>query len=227
MKTKKVLVFAPHPDDDVIGCGGTIIQHVQNGDEVWIVYITYGEAGSLKIAPEELAKLRITEATAAATVLGVPKDHLQFLGWPDGYLEYNPTTLKKMTSLIRKCQPDTVYLHHEKDLHVDHRVTFRLVTEAVERAAGNCFSECGKVPWNVENVYGYEVWRPMGYVQLVVDISAEIDQKLRALAEHRSQLAELQYDEAVKSLNHYRAIMTHRGQFAECFQVAKITHEIV
>jgi|SRR5579859_959360 len=227
MSTQKILVFAPHPDDDVIGCGGTIIQHVKSGDEVRIVYITSGEAGSLKIAPAELATLRVAEATAAAAVLGVPKDHLQFFGWPDGYLEYNPETLKEMTSLIRKCMPDTIYLHHEKDLHIDHLVTFQLVTQAVIRAGGNSFPECGKEPWTVKNIYGYEVWTPMGDPQLVVDISDEIDQKIRALSEHRSQLAELQYDEAVKSLNHYRAIMTHRGQFAECFQVVKITHEIV
>ncbi len=95
----RVLVFAPHPDDDIIGCGGSIAKHVRGGSDVTVVYMTSGDAGSLKYSKGELAKMREAEAKNAAKVLGV-KD-LVFLGNADGYLECNKENLVKTVDLIR------------------------------------------------------------------------------------------------------------------------------
>jgi hypothetical protein len=68
---------------------------------------------------------------------------------------------------------------------------------------------------------GYEVWTPMTRFQYVNDVSAEIEAKLAALREHKSQLANVPYDDAVRSLNRFRGAMTERGVYCECFEVLK------
>ncbi|NLC06620.1 MAG: PIG-L family deacetylase [Syntrophomonadaceae bacterium] len=217
----RVMVFAPHPDDDLIGCGGSIVKHLQRGNTVTVVYLTSGESGSLKYSKAELAQIREAEATRAATLLGLTD--IIFLRNPDGYLEFNRDNLIRIISLIRDKQPNIVYLPHSQDLHKDHLRTNELVLEACNRAGGPWFQECAGEPWSVDTILGYEVWTPLIYVSYVEDITPYLEQKIAALRLHESQLQDIQYDEAVRSLNRYRGIMTGKGQYCECFQILKVS----
>lgn len=217
----RVLVIAPHPDDDAIGCGGSIVQHVRRGDTVHIVYVTSGEHGSPVYEPSELAKIREDEATKGAQILGAQQT--SFLRQPDGNVGYSIDLVNHFIQLIRTEKPDVLYLPHSADGHKDHQQTFQIVMEAVGRAQGNSFPEWGGKAWNIETILGYEVWTPLTHFQYVNDISDVIEVKLNALREHRSQLANVQYDDAVRSLNRFRGIMTERGAYCECFEVLKVT----
>lgn len=217
--SKRILVFAPHPDDDILGCGGTIAYHVEQGQHLKVVYLTSGESGSLEYSKEELAALREREARLATLILGVKQT--QFLHWPDGYLEVRPEYLQKLTSLIRIEKPHRVYLPHSQDAVADHIVTHHLVMEAIRRAAGPWFQECSPEPWQVSTVLGYEVWTPIRSPGLSIDISAFMDIKLAALGEHRSQLQGYSYDDAIAGLNRYRAVMYSNCQYCECFQLLR------
>ncbi len=66
-----VVVFSPHPDDDILGCGGSLIGHVENGGHVTIVYLTSGDAAKWDLGPEDLARVREEEARRAAEMLGI------------------------------------------------------------------------------------------------------------------------------------------------------------
>ena len=81
----RILVLAPHPDDDIIGCGGSIARVTAQGHEVIILYFTSGESGSLEVDPPQLARSREDEARLAGHLLGVR----EFLFWrqPDGFLQ--------------------------------------------------------------------------------------------------------------------------------------------
>ncbi|MGI6647688.1 MAG: PIG-L deacetylase family protein [Bacillota bacterium] len=217
----RVMVFAPHPDDDLIGCGGSIVKHLQCGNTVTVVYLTSGESGSLKYSKTELAQIREAEAVRAATLLGLTD--IIFLRNPDGYLEFNRDNLIRITGLIRDKQPNIVYLPHNQDLHKDHLRTNELVLEACNRAVGPWFQECTGEPWSVDTILGYEVWTPLINVSYVEDITPYLEQKIAALRLHESQLQDIQYDEAVRSLNRYRGIMTGKGQYCECFQILKVS----
>ena len=217
----RVLVIAPHPDDDAIGCGGSIVQHVRRGDTVHIIYVTSGEHGSPVYEPSELAKIREDEATKGAQILGAQQT--TFLRQPDGNVGYSIDLVNHFIQLIRTEKPDVLYLPHSADGHKDHQQTFQIVMEAVGRAQGNSFPEWGGKAWNIETILGYEVWTPLTHFQYVNDISDVIEVKLNALREHRSQLANVQYDDAVRSLNRFRGIMTERGAYCECFEVLKVT----
>lgn len=216
---KKVLVFAPHPDDDIIACGGSIAKHIQNGNSVSIVYISSGEAGSLSSTPEALADIREEEARRAAGLLGV--DDLLFLRLADGYISFERKALEDLVRLIRNKKPDWVYLPHEAESVRDHRQTHDLVMEACKRAAGPWFGDCGRDIWSVETILAYEVWTPLQNVAVTVDVTDFMSQKLAALRAHQSQLTDIAYDQAVEGLNRYRGITSGAGKYCECFQVIK------
>jgi LmbE family N-acetylglucosaminyl deacetylase len=217
----RVLVIAPHPDDDAIGCGGSIVQHVQRGDTVHVVYVTSGEHGSPIYEPSELAEIREQEAAKGAQILGAQQT--TFLRQPDGNVSYSIDLVNHFIQLIRTEKPDALYLPHSADGHKDHQQTFQIVMEAVGRAQGNSFPEWGGKSWNIETILGYEVWTPLTHFQYVNDITDVIEIKLNALREHQSQLANIQYDEAVRSLNRFRGVMTERGAYCECFEVLKVS----
>lgn len=216
---KKIMVFAPHPDDDVLGCGGSIAKHARQGCHIITVYMTSGEAGSLACSASELAALRENEARQASALLGV--NETVFLRNPDGYLAYNRDNLVKIVSLLRANKPDIVYLPHPLDGVEDHRVTCKLAQEACRRSSGPWFQECQGAPWEVKTILAYEVWTPLQGVSYIENITPYMEQKLNALRLHASQLKDIQYDEAIRGLNQYRGIMSGKGQYCECFQVLK------
>lgn len=221
----RILVFSPHPDDDVIGCGGSIAKHVTQDNEVIIVYMTSGEAGSLGYAKKELAKIREKEAREAAEILGVGVQDLIFLrnrvGNRDGYLEYNEKNLVEIINIIRAKKPNVVYIPHKNDAHKDHMKTNELVVESIGRAGGPWFPECKGEPWLVATVLCYEVWTPLLNCSYASDITDFFELKVKALKKHASQTADIQYVEAVKGLNRYRGMMSGKGKYCECFQVLK------
>jgi N-acetylglucosamine malate deacetylase 1 len=216
----QALVVAPHPDDDIIGCGGSIIRHIRKGHRVTAVYMTSGEAGSLELPKEELRRIREAEAGEAASLMGF--DDLIFLRNADGHLSINPENVTSLTRLIRAKRPEIIYFPHAGEGCRDHRITHEICAEALKRARGPWFQECPGEPWSVESVLCYEVWTPIAEVSYAEDISDCIDLKLKALRCHRSQLASIPYDEAVRGLNRYRGIMTNRGNHCECFQILNI-----
>lgn len=219
---KRVLAFAAHPDDDLIGCGGSLAKHVKLGNRVSVCYVTSGEAGSLEHSREELAKIREDETKKAAEIIGLAD--VVFLRNRDGYLEYNEATLTQLVELIRKRQPHVVYVHHHLDAHEDHKVTSLLVNEAIGRAGAPMFQEYKGKPWSVETVLTYEVWTPLSSFNYVEDISEFMSIKTAALRKHQSQIRTIRYDEATEGLARYRGAMTGKGKYCEVFAVNKVTH---
>lgn len=217
---KKIIVFAPHPDDDLLGCGGSMAKHVSQGNEITVVYMTSGEAGSLLDNKNKLAKIREKEVSEASKILGIK--NLIFLRNPDGYLEYNQKSIIKITSLIREGKPDLVYLPHRSDAHKDHIKTYELVTEAINRASRSSFQECKGKPWSIATVLCYEIWTPLQEISYIENIEEFIDLKMQAFEQHKSQIKKNKYNDAIKGLNRYRGIMTGMGKYCECFQVLKI-----
>jgi len=185
-----VLVVAPHPDDEVLGCGGSIVGHVGAGRQVFVVYLTSGERGSPWHAPGELGVLREREATEAMKVLGVPAENLLFLRIPDGGID--PAALDQVGAVVevlRRIRPVLLYLPHPDDASFDHREAFRLCWRAAGMAGSRNFPEWGPDPHWVAAVLGYEVWSPIAGPGYYEDITDHLDRKLAALACYGSQAA--------------------------------------
>ncbi|MEN6390364.1 MAG: PIG-L deacetylase family protein [Syntrophomonas sp.] len=215
----RIMVFAPHPDDDVLGCGGSIVKHREKGRQVRVVFLTSGEAGSPVYQPGGLSRVREEEAAQALRILDVEEP--VFLGLTDGGIEVNSGSLDLVVGLLRRERPDIIYLPHARDIHRDHLKTHELVLEACRRAAGPWHPQCGEQAWEVAWILAYEIWAPLNEVNMVEDISPYIDIKIEALRRHTSQLKHIAYDEGIRGLNRFRGVSSGRGDYCECFQVLK------
>lgn len=222
---KTVMVLAPHMDDEVLGCGGTLAKHIQAGAHVTVVYMTDGGRGDVALNEAELrpdqrreaqaalVALRKAEAARAAKLLGI--QGIIYLDYPDGALRVDAGSVAKMDELLRALRPDHVYLPFVMDLHEDHWQTNCIFYEAARRlpAAQTVQLTC----------LGYEIWTPL-FANRVVDISDVIELKLRAVAEFQSQLLQVDYKRCVEGLNTYRAMVQMRGiGYAEAFFVCPLS----
>src|SRR5437868_421813 len=113
-----VLVVAPHPDDESIGCGGALRQHVERGDHVAAVYLTSGELGLKKLKREEAWAVREQEAHRAAKILGLAKP--LFLRFPDWTLgEHVEATAAALVSVLKAEVAEMIYVPHPLEWHPD------------------------------------------------------------------------------------------------------------
>ncbi|MHA1267714.1 MAG: PIG-L deacetylase family protein [Candidatus Helarchaeota archaeon] len=137
----RIIVFAPHPDDETLGCGGTIAKRISEGYEVLIIIITDGRHSFLKVlgidtnpTPEELKEIRKEEVKKATRILGVPEQNLIFLDFVDGMLEKNNDKAEeKITEILNKNRPVEVYYPYRKDGHPDHRATNQIVKNSIRK----------------------------------------------------------------------------------------------
>jgi LmbE family N-acetylglucosaminyl deacetylase len=137
----KVIVFAPHPDDETLGCGGTIAKKLAEGYDVLIVVLTDGRFLLLRSfgidcnpTPEEVKEIRRGEVLRATKILGLTKEKVVFLDFIDGTLEENEKAVEeKVTAILEKYVPSEIYFPYEKDGHPDHQAANRIVRRAVEK----------------------------------------------------------------------------------------------
>src|SRR5437773_9361748 len=109
-----ILVIAPHPDDEALGCGGAIRLHANRGDRVVCVYLTSGELGLKHLPIAEAHQIRESEARAAAQILGIANVH--FLRQPDWFLaDFVKPTSDMLGEILCREQPKLVYLPHPND----------------------------------------------------------------------------------------------------------------
>ena len=142
LSQKSALVFAPHQDDEVLGCGGIIALKREQGVPVKVVFVTDGggsHKGNSKITREEIVQIRKQEALTALNILGVPSKDVHFLNKCDGALHKmteaeQQQTLEEMAQLLGDFHPQEVYVTHSKDRSPDHETTYQLVTEAIAKA---------------------------------------------------------------------------------------------
>lgn len=200
-----VLVVAPHPDDEAIGCGGALLRHVADGDAVHVAFLTSGELGLPTLEPQAAWQVREAEAASAAQVLGV-RSHV-FLRQPDWYLEQHiDDTVTRLSHLLDSCSPQIVYAPHGADSHPDHRAAHRIAAAAAAR----CGLERGAL-------FGYEVWTPLPTFSVIKDITEVMPGKLAAIRCYVSQLESFDYLRAAVGLATYRGALAARTSYAEVF----------
>jgi len=195
-RIERVLVVTAHPDDSEFGAGGTVARFTREGREVVYVIVTNGSKGSSDRAmtAERLARIREEEQRNAARVLGV--EHVVLLGFEDGELEDTHALRLAVTREIRRWRPDLIVTqnpHRTYNLyasHRDHRITAGVVLDCVYPLARDhmAFPELlpEYEPHKVREIYLMQWENP----HVVVDVTDTMDLKLKALACHRSQIAD-------------------------------------
>jgi LmbE family N-acetylglucosaminyl deacetylase len=202
-----ILVIAPHPDDEVIGCGGSLIKYTRRGDRVVAIFLTSGELGLKHLARESAWQIRETEAKKCAKILGIAAIHfLRLPDWTAG--DHIKDGGARLVPILKQEQPEIIYLPHPQEWHPDHQAALTIL-KAARRSGRGFRSPQGR---------GYEVWTPITRYEHVENITAEFPSKVRALRAYRSQLDGFDYERAVRGLNQFRGALAGRCRFAEVFQ---------
>jgi LmbE family N-acetylglucosaminyl deacetylase/glycosyltransferase involved in cell wall biosynthesis len=189
LRGERLLVLAPHPDDEVIGCGGVVAQHLREHRAVRIVIATDGAEGGSPVAREDESRRGIALLGTAAVV---------FLGFSDRTLGEDAAEL--IRAQLLDFRPDLVLVPSPVEIHPDHVALARAFCGAVQRDE-TLFADLA-----VTRVAFYEVSAPLPRPNALVDISDVAEAKYAAVAEHASQLALHDYVGYARGLNTYRAM---------------------
>lgn len=136
----RLLVLAPHPDDETLGCGATVIRTILRGGDVLVLAATDGRSAQPEADPKVMAATRRGELAAATKVLGLSPEQVRILGFPDGELSRHEDPLAaSLAALVRSWQPTTVLVSAVCDPHPDHAALGRAARRAMAGQKGALF----------------------------------------------------------------------------------------
>ena len=218
----KTLVVAPHPDDELLGCGGTLLRRTAEGGTVgWLLMTAITEEGGW--SPERIEQ-RAGEIEKVRDGLGIAQQHLYRLDFPTAQLDQQPmdTLVSRVSEVFRDFEPEEVLLPHPGDAHSDHRITFDAV------------SACTK--WfrypSVRRVLTYEtlsetdagldptrVFQPTVFV----DVSDYLERKIEMMRVYESEMSEFPFPRSEKALRAQAEVCGAGGGFdaAEGFMLMR------
>ena len=186
----RYLVVAAHPDDEVLGCGGTIARLIEEGHDVYVAIL--GEGITSRYDKREQADQGIIKdlhgrSRQASKLLGVKELCLHDL--PDNRFDTVPLLdiVKTVEKLINQFQPQIVYTHHGGDLNIDHAITHRAVMTATRPIRSCTVREiyAFEVPSSTEWAFGQ--FQPAFQPNVFVDISATLETKIQAMQIYESE----------------------------------------
>ncbi|MCI0473745.1 MAG: PIG-L family deacetylase [Ignavibacteria bacterium] len=224
MKKRIILAFGAHPDDLEFGCAATLLTYIKSGYEVIYVIATGGENGFKvkSLSGSERINIRKKEQLGAAKKAGVK--NVVFLGFKDGFLEYDDTLREKITLLIKEYKPEIVFSFDPANLdfdninlhHRDHRNLARAVFDSVFAAKNDFIFPDTNGKQRVEKIYFFGTNKPNSEV----DISGYMDIKLSMLKCYKSQFPNFANFE--KFFRENIACKNTEGKYTETFRVMDV-----
>ena len=194
---KRVLVLAPHPDDETFGCGGTLALHAEAVDPVRVVILTNGAKGDMsgRYDRNDYIALRRQETLAACACLGI----FDVIFWPyeDRELADAVSVDSELAALIDEYAPELIYAPSPLEFHPDHRAAAYFTQAAFKSRQMDAA------------LVFYEVGQPL-QVDILVDITGVLDKKKQAIQQYKSQLEERPYDDFSLALNRFRSLTLSR-----------------
>ena len=187
---KKILIVAAHPDDEVLGCGGTITKSTAQGCKVYIVFMTNGVAARNRIKRD--IKIEVNERKAAAIkackIMGAEKPN--FLDFQDNQLDKYPLLeiVKTIEKFIKKYSPSIIFSHYSGDLNIDHQIVNKAVVTACRPQKQSTvknllfFEVPSSTEWQITK--SSKTFNPNWFE----DISSFIKKKLNALQAYKHEL---------------------------------------
>jgi len=196
---KSILIVAAHPDDEVLGCGGTIAKHTAAGDDVHILIVAEG-ATSRDGTSQEIVSILKECAAEAALILGAKPPIM--LGFPDNRLDSMDRldVIKAIEGHVDKIGPNTIYTHHGGDLNIDHRIVHEAVITACRPVPGSrvkqvfSFETVSSTEWATPSI-GQE-FSPNHFVR----ISAQMETKFHAIEAYKTEMRPFPHARSLKSV---------------------------
>lgn len=211
INNEKILVVVAHADDEAIGCGGTLLKHQHNGDEVVIIYMTDGVGARTENARSEgsiAKKQRLSAQLQACQKLNISKFYN--FDFPDNRMDQVPLIdiVQVIEPISDEYKPTIVYTHHGGDLSVDHRIVHQAVMTAFRPLPNRkvpaiySFEVNSSTEWNTPN--SNNSFTPNCFV----DISAQIESKVELLKYYQTEMPSFPHARSIESIT---ALATVRG----------------
>ncbi len=226
MNKSSVLIVAAHPDDEVLGCGGTIARHVQKGDAVSVLILAdgVGARSPQESKLKEILSERRQSAEKACEILGVT--NLDLLGYPDNAMDTVPLLhiVKDIEKAIERHRPNIVYTHHSSDVNIDHRIAHDAILAACRPQQENPVRQIMffETPSSTE-------WRtpqstPIFSANWFVDVSDTLKIKIEALKAYSRELRDFPHPRSLEAIEH---LARWRGataglKAAEAFELGRL-----
>lgn len=224
MKSKSIVAVGAHPDDIEFGCPVTLRNFIKKGYKVFYIIATNGENGfkAKSLSAKERVEIRKKEALEAAAKVGVKDVH--FLGYKDGFLEYNEALREKITLLIKEIKPEIVFTFDPANrdfeninlCHRDHRVISEAVFDSVFAAKNDFIYPDKNGKHRVEKLYFFGTNKP----NLTVDITKQIDFKLDVLRSFKSQFPN--FENFAKFFKENIGNASNEFKYSETFRVVDV-----
>jgi LmbE family N-acetylglucosaminyl deacetylase len=220
-----ILVVAAHPDDEILGCGGTIARLTQEGRRVHIAIMGEGITSRFNQREQaDQAAVDVLRASGREVADALGAEGVSFYDLPDNRFDTVPLldVIKIVEDLIEHLQPDVIYTHHSGDLNVDHVVVHRAVLTATRPQTGQLVEAiyAFEVPSSTEWAFDqFSAFRP----NVFVDISTTLETKIRAMELYESEARSFPHPRSPEAL---RAIAGRWGSVcglgcAEAFELIR------
>jgi len=222
---ENILVVAAHPDDEAIGCGGTIARHIAQKDSINIIFLSDGVLSRGKNENKKV-ELRHKMSLKFNKIMGIKNQYVHYLNFLDNSLDKYPLleVVQKIEKLIFKINPSIVYTHHYGDLNVDHVVANKAVLTACRPQPKNklkkilSFEIPSSTDFNCQNAN--TIFKPNYFI----DISKFIEKKINGLNAYKTELRMPPHSRSIQNIKNLASV---RGNsvglnFAEAFHVERI-----
>lgn len=213
----KILAVVAHPDDEILGMGGTILKHLKEKDEVSLLFISDGITSR---GGQTDVKKRKAEAEKSANLLGIKNIIME--DFPDNQLDAVPLlkVIKKIENVILKMKPNIIYTHQPNDLNIDHQIVFKAVLTACRPQPGCVvkkilgFETVSSTEWQIKDQA--HCFCPTEYVDILEFIERKIKILEQAYGKELRPYPHPRSKEGVKIFAQYRGLEVGL-KFAEAF----------
>jgi LmbE family N-acetylglucosaminyl deacetylase len=230
---QSAIIFAPHQDDETLGCGGTIFQKRRRNAEIKIVFMTDGcRSHAHFMSEEELKSIRAEEALAAAQILGLSSQDVILLGFKDGQLhKHQAEAIERVTEILQEYQPKQVFIPYYREAPLDHFYTNQIILAALAKThrqvtvyeypvwywyhwpwtgiSGSRREQLDCLKTTIKYSFGFQLLKDFRDRVFIGDV---LENKRRALAQHKSQMEKLLPDTAWATLGDIA-----KGEWLACF----------
>ena len=198
---KKILIVAAHPDDEVLGCFGTVARLIKEGCEAYTLILGEGKTSRdeerlAEARKDDIVELN-TEIERSNSLIGIKKVFVK--SFPDNRFDSVDLLdiIKVISKVKEEVQPDIIFTHYENDLNIDHQITYKAVITATRPMKDEC----------VKEIYSFEIlssteWNyPLSFSpDTFYDISDTIDLKIEAMKEYTSELCKYPHPRSLEGI---------------------------
>lgn len=207
MTKKSILIIAAHPDDEVLGCFGTVAKLIKNGYEAYTLILSEGKTSRENVDKKDLELLQL-EMKQANDLIGIKK--VFSANFPDNAFDSVPLLkiVKEIEKIKNEIKPEIIFTHHIGDMNIDHQITHKAVLTATRPMQGE----------SVKTIYSMEIpssteWNSYSAQNAFISnvffgIEDTIDLKINAMAKYKSELREYPHP---RSLQHIKELAKVNG----------------